>query len=222
MADKKTPAAEAAHEDVVYAPEAATPVAAVEGFDPTKLNTLAVVSLATAATGFGAVAGVVTGHFALAQIRRSGQKGRGLALAGLIAGYAGVAGAILIGALSVGGAVAHNRFDNDNRMFGGASNGQIQMQQGNGFGQRGLDDQGFGMMGGQTGTQSGQGQVVPNGQGQGGTVTLDSNGNPTITLPDGSTVTLPDGGMMGGKGFGPMGGNGGQTAPTPTAVPQSN
>jgi hypothetical protein len=65
----------------------ATPVAPRAAFDFTKLNTLAVVSLATAVTGFGAVAGVITGHIALKQIHTTKQSGRALALAGLITSY---------------------------------------------------------------------------------------------------------------------------------------
>lgn len=57
-------------------------------FDLTKLNTLAVVSLATAVTGFGAVAGVITGHISLAQIKKTGEAGRPAALAGVVIGYA--------------------------------------------------------------------------------------------------------------------------------------
>lgn len=56
-------------------------------FDFTKLNSLAIVSLATAVSGFGAVAGVITGHVALAQIKKTGQAGRPAALAGIIVGY---------------------------------------------------------------------------------------------------------------------------------------
>lgn len=60
-------------------------------FDFTKLNTLAVVSLATALTSIGAVAAIITGHVALTQIKKSGESGRGLALAGTIVGYATIA-----------------------------------------------------------------------------------------------------------------------------------
>lgn len=66
----------------------ATTVAPKKHFDFTSLNTLSVVSLATAVTGFGALAGIITGHFALAQLKHSGQSGRGLAIAGLAVGYA--------------------------------------------------------------------------------------------------------------------------------------
>lgn len=56
-------------------------------YDFTNLNTLAVVSLATAVTGFGAAAAVITGHVSLAQIKKSNQAGRGLAIAGVAVGY---------------------------------------------------------------------------------------------------------------------------------------
>lgn len=226
MADKKSKAEDATHEDVIYAPEAATPVVAVEPNDSTKLNTLAVVSLATAVTGFGAVAGVITGHVAMSQLRRSGEKGRGLALAGLITGYVGVAGFALMGVLAVCGHSLENRNDDNRGMF---SNGQIDSrqggqfggQQGGQFGGRGQDDQGFGMFGGQNGLngqiqgQSGNVQIGPDQMGQGGSITLDSNGNSTITLPNGQTITLPgDGGMMRGPGS-----MHGQPMPLPTPAP---
>ena len=60
-------------------------------FDFTKLNTLAVVSIARALTSIGAVAAIITGHVALTQIKKSGQSGRGLALAGTIVGYVTIA-----------------------------------------------------------------------------------------------------------------------------------
>ena len=60
-------------------------------FDFTKLNTLAVVSIATALTSIGAVAAIITGHVALTQIKKSGQSGRGLALDGTIVGYVTIA-----------------------------------------------------------------------------------------------------------------------------------
>ena len=80
------------------APASATP-AATEKYDYTKLNTLAVVSLATAITWVGSVAGVITGHIALAQIKRSGEKGRALAITGLVLGYLYIAGSIFFGLL---------------------------------------------------------------------------------------------------------------------------
>lgn len=67
------------------------PSAAKKAFDFGSLNALAVVSLATAATGFGAVAAIITGHVALAQLKTNKQSGRGLAIAGMVIGYATVA-----------------------------------------------------------------------------------------------------------------------------------
>lgn len=47
--------------------------------------------------GFGGgLLGIVFGHIALSQIRRTGEKGRGLALTGLIFGYLGLATLIVI------------------------------------------------------------------------------------------------------------------------------
>jgi len=60
----------------------------------TSLNRLAVASLITSIVGLG-VLGVTFGHAARRQIRRTGQRGRGIALGGLIVGYLGVAGALL-------------------------------------------------------------------------------------------------------------------------------
>ena len=49
-----------------------------------KTNTLAIISLVSAF--FVSLAAIITGHIALGQIKRSGESGRGLALAGLILG----------------------------------------------------------------------------------------------------------------------------------------
>ena len=83
-----------------------TKVAESKKFDLTKLNTLAVVSLATAVTGFGAVAGVITGHIALSQIKKSGEAGRPAAIAGVVLGYAFVGLGI---AMAVAGAFIRAR-----------------------------------------------------------------------------------------------------------------
>jgi hypothetical protein len=56
-------------------------------------NTLAIVSLVLGVASYfalpviGAIAAVVTGHLARGQIRRTGEDGAGLALAGLVLGY---------------------------------------------------------------------------------------------------------------------------------------
>ncbi|WP_425308322.1 DUF4190 domain-containing protein [Ammonicoccus fulvus] len=49
-------------------------------------NTLAIIALVT--SFFVPIAGIICGHLSLGQIRRTGENGRGLALAGLIIGYA--------------------------------------------------------------------------------------------------------------------------------------
>ena len=210
MADKKSKASDAAAEDVVYTPEAVAPAAVAH--DPSKLNTLSVVSIASAATGFGAVAGIITGHVALSQLRHSAEKGRGLAIAGLIVGYTGIAGFALMSALAIGGHWGENRMDGprgnmsynqidpqDGGQFGGMMRGH--------FGRGGQDGQGFGMMGDPNGSIQGQGGNVQVGPGQMG------QGGATITLPNGQTITVPngvDGGFPGMKVP-----NGGQIQPTP-------
>jgi peptidyl-prolyl cis-trans isomerase B (cyclophilin B) len=63
--------------------------------DSRRTNPLAIVSFVSAFVV--SLAAVITGHIALHQIKRSGDKGRGLALAGVVIGYAGLlAGAIAI------------------------------------------------------------------------------------------------------------------------------
>jgi Domain of unknown function (DUF4190) len=123
--------------------------AAKAHFDFTKLNTLAVVSLATAVSGFGAVAAVITGHISLAQLKKTNESGRGLALTGLILGYVGIGLWVLGG---IGMAVARlfigQRYGVE---FGGGQGGHMQGGFGGGMmggfdGPRGNDD--GGMMGG--------------------------------------------------------------------------
>lgn len=70
-----------------------------------KTNGLAVASLVLSIVGFlwilplvGSVAGAIMGHIALGQIKRTGEGGRGMALAGVIIGWAGVA-LLLLGVL---------------------------------------------------------------------------------------------------------------------------
>lgn len=66
-----------------------------------KTNTLAVVSLISSIAGMlfvpfiGSLVGVITGHMSLRQISRSGESGRGMALAGTIIGWIGVAFCVL-------------------------------------------------------------------------------------------------------------------------------
>ena len=83
-------------------------------FDFTSLNTLAVVSIASALTSIGAVAAIITGHVALTQIKKSGESGRGLALAGTIIGYVTIALWILGSiALAVAGAYLRGKYGMD-------------------------------------------------------------------------------------------------------------
>ncbi len=62
---------------------------------PAKTNVLAIISLVSAF--FVSLAAIITGHIALSQIKKTGEQGRGLAIAGLIIGYIGfVVGLIVI------------------------------------------------------------------------------------------------------------------------------
>ena len=91
---------------------------------------MAVVSLATALTSIGAVAAIITGHIALAQIKRSDQNGRKLAITGVTIGYVTVGLWVLFGILAVSvrafveqGSFGHQPFGQDlfelQRGFGG-------------------------------------------------------------------------------------------------------
>jgi hypothetical protein len=161
MADK-----EKAEKAAVAATDVAAPTEAKARFDFNSLNTLSVVSLATAVTGFGALAAVVTGHISLSQLKTSKENGRPLALAGLIVGYVFI-GLAIIGAIArpflqqrgfefgdhMGG-----QFGNDDHM--GQFGGQTQMGGGMQFGPGGDHDRG-GMMD-DMGGQMGWGQVDVN------------------------------------------------------------
>jgi hypothetical protein len=58
---------------------------------PPRTNTLAIVSLILSLVGLAvplaSIAGIVTGHISLGQIKRTGEAGHGLALAGTVIGY---------------------------------------------------------------------------------------------------------------------------------------
>jgi hypothetical protein len=135
--------------------EAAEAPKAKAHFDFTKLNTLAVVSLATAVTGFGSVAAVITGHISLAQLKKTNESGRGIALTGMILGYVGI-GLWVIG--GIGMALVRlfigSRYGVD--MQGGFGGQHMQGNFGGGM-MSGFDDQnggandGNGMMGGNWG-----------------------------------------------------------------------
>lgn len=54
-------------------------------------NSFAIASLLLSLTCCGGVLAIVFGHVALSQIKSSGEEGRGLAIAGLVLGYIGLA-----------------------------------------------------------------------------------------------------------------------------------
>ena len=58
-----------------------------------KYNVLAIVSLVSAF--FVSLAAIITGHIPLSQIKKTGEKGRGLAIAGLVLGYLGIVAGII-------------------------------------------------------------------------------------------------------------------------------
>jgi hypothetical protein len=72
------------------------------GYSPPQNNGLAVASMIAgilawiAAPVVAAVAAVVMGHMALGQIKRTGEAGGGMALAGLILGYLNIVGGLLV------------------------------------------------------------------------------------------------------------------------------
>ena len=66
-----------------------------------KTNTLAIISLVASLiglfSGIGFIAGIICGHISLSQIKKTGEEGRGMAVAGLIIGYVGVLLSIIVG-----------------------------------------------------------------------------------------------------------------------------
>ncbi|HZJ26355.1 MAG TPA: DUF4190 domain-containing protein [Acidimicrobiia bacterium] len=107
------------------APRSSSPVSAPPAYPPTaypatqpsgKTEPFAIVSLAVALGGIliclfpvTGILAVVFGHVALGRIKRTGMKGRGMALAGVIVGYAEIVlGVILIAGFIVLGAVSVN------------------------------------------------------------------------------------------------------------------
>ncbi|SEM90694.1 DUF4190 domain-containing protein [Cryobacterium sp. TMT1-3] len=78
-----------------------------------KYNVLAIISLVSAF--FVSLVAVITGHMAMSQIKKTGEKGYGLALWGLILGYLGiVSGIIFVGifiAILVSGAATSSSFN---------------------------------------------------------------------------------------------------------------
>lgn len=68
-----------------------------------KTNVLAIVSLVTSILGFSLV-GIITGHIGLSQIKKTGEAGSGLAIAGLVIGYVTFV-AVLLWLVIFGGAL---------------------------------------------------------------------------------------------------------------------
>ena len=72
-----------------------------------KTNVLAIVSLVAGIAGLtvipflSSIVAVVTGHMARKEVRRTGEQGDGLALAGLITGYIGIGLGVLVAILLV-------------------------------------------------------------------------------------------------------------------------
>lgn len=95
-------------------------------YDYKNLNSLAVVSLASAATGFGAVAAVITGHIALAQLKETNQKGRWMAITGLVLGYASIAFTLLFWTYAIARLGAHDGMGG----FDGGFNGHHRIDDG--------------------------------------------------------------------------------------------
>jgi hypothetical protein len=64
-----------------------------------KTNTLAIISLVAAF--FVSLAAIICGHIALSQIKKRGERGRGLAIAGLVLGYLGLVGGIILAIFAI-------------------------------------------------------------------------------------------------------------------------
>lgn len=75
------------------APQAYSPQGYGQPAGGDKWNVLAIVSLVSAF--FVSLAAIICGHIALSQIKRTGEKGRGLAIAGLVLGYVGLVATII-------------------------------------------------------------------------------------------------------------------------------
>jgi hypothetical protein len=82
------PAAEQPH----AAPQTAAAPSPQYGYPTARpTNVLGIVTLVLGVLGF-AIVPVITGHIALSQIKRTGDDGQGITIAGLILGYIGLAG----------------------------------------------------------------------------------------------------------------------------------
>ena len=73
-----------------------SPGTAPQPLTASQTNGFAIASLVVALTGAGSILAIIFGHIARHQIRQTGQSGAGLALAGLIIGYLGLAAALIV------------------------------------------------------------------------------------------------------------------------------
>ncbi len=75
-------------------PQQAYPQQAYPGVPAQPTNTLAIVALISGIAGFtfvpllGSIVAIITGHMAKRQVAETGEQGRGMAVAGLVMGYA--------------------------------------------------------------------------------------------------------------------------------------
>jgi hypothetical protein len=65
-----------------------------------RTNVLSIVTLVMSVLGF-AIVPVITGHISLAQIKRTGEQGRVMAVIGLVIGYLSLAGYLVIAAIVI-------------------------------------------------------------------------------------------------------------------------
>jgi hypothetical protein len=106
LPDTQAPTASAvpAAEQPYSAPQSTTVPTPQHTYPPVRpTNVLGIVTLVLGVLGF-AIVPVITGHIALSQIKRTGDDGRGITIAGLVLGYVGLAG-YLIAALFFFGAL---------------------------------------------------------------------------------------------------------------------
>jgi hypothetical protein len=87
-----------------YAPQAPTGYATYPGGTyPQTTNGLAIASMVLGILWLyfiGSILAVIFGHVSLSQIKRTGQRGRGMAIAGLVLGYIGI-GLLVVGIIAV-------------------------------------------------------------------------------------------------------------------------
>ena len=71
------------------------PYGAPVGAPVARWNTLAIISIVASVIGIH-LAGIITGHIALSQIKKTGEQGNILAIIGLILGYLGVVVVVIL------------------------------------------------------------------------------------------------------------------------------